>query len=866
MFSITTICHKTSDSRLPLLMLTNREGYRYFIGKIPEGVQRVLNENGLRLGKLKSIFLTGTLTNWSDIGGLPGLFLTISDATSRGIDVFTNCSKIMSYIVSTWRYFVFRKGIELSIQDALNEKFVGDNTTTFRPIKIQSDLHADAVTKSVSEKIHRQLKKITSLMFPLDTSKANNPDPESYKHDPSENEIQTHVKLPPPSLLAEVNAQPSLNYVIRFLPVRGKFNPVMAKALGVKPGSDFRRLTNGEAVRNDKDELVHPNQVMEAPKTFNKVVVLDIPDIHYLKNTIENPEWYEKSAEHGMEDVGIVYHFLGDDIDFQLDEYAEFIQKFPSHCKHIIGHSIIADNTLVFKTSAVHLLKLKCILNDNFTLPAIEEHKSFDSELKTFKLQSLQQLTIDASGVEMDESAIVSESWSSLYDKEIPKLGLSNVKKEQILSKEVIPLLHPSDSKNLKDHVQVVTLGTGSALPSIHRNVISTLVRIPYVDPETKEISFQSILLDGGENSLGSMLRNFGHNGNEQLNQVLQELRLIYLSHLHADHHLGIASVISAWFEANQTNDKKLYLVIPWQYNNFITEWYDLEKMSSSKINLDRIVYISCEEFMRSPEPEFKQLSIDLFEKKFDTGILNENVSRRESSPRPTNLIQQLYKDLNILEIQTVRAIHCYWAYSVSINFNLSETENFKVSYSGDTRPNVKFVDIGYGTDLLIHEASLDNELIEEALSKKHSALIEAVRISQLMNCPRVILTHFSTRFSEKHNFIENEEQYLSLTNNLKNYLGRTAHNLFFVEGGPEFVSFNDLQICYAYDMMTVAYNNFDSQKEHYAEITRLSNPDETEEELVKREKELLRVSEKREAKRLMRLGKRKRTMSGGEA
>ena len=126
------------------------------------------------------------------------------------------------------------------------------------------------------------------------------------------------------------------------------------------------------------------------------------------------------------------------------------------------------------------------------------------------------------------------------------------------------------------------SLGTGSALPSIHRNVLSNLVRIPYKDEETHEIRFRALLLDGGENTIGTLMRNFGHDSLKQLKQIFSELRLIYLSHLHADHHLGIISVISAWAEANKNNTDKLYLVIPWQYNNFITEWYRLEQYTSN--------------------------------------------------------------------------------------------------------------------------------------------------------------------------------------------------------------------------------------------------------------------------------------------
>jgi ribonuclease Z len=84
---------------------------------------------------------------------------------------------------------------------------------------------------------------------------------------------------------------------------------------------------------------------------------------------------------------------------------------------------------------------------------------------------------------------------------------------------------------------EIICLGTGSALPSKYRNVSSTLLRVP---------GSGSYLLDCGENTLGQLKRLYGP---EQLSELLRDLKLIWISHLHADHHLGLTSVIKAWYE-----------------------------------------------------------------------------------------------------------------------------------------------------------------------------------------------------------------------------------------------------------------------------------------------------------------------------
>lgn len=867
MFTITTVAHKTSDSRHPLIMLTNREGYKYFFGKIPEGSQRILNENRFKLGKLKSIFLTGTLSSWSEIGGLPGLFLTISDSTKKSIEVFMNSGKLASFAVATWRYFVFRKGVELKLRDAEEHILIADSNLTIRPIKIMSNVPRKI--SPMAEKLEVQLKKLVSLMFPMDV-KANDPDPSSYKSDPSETEVHTHVDLPHPSDLIPNNQQDSVSYLIRFLPIRGKFDPIKAKELGIKPGIDFRKLTQGHPVTNENNETVQPHQVIEKSKHFSKLLILDIPNNTYLYNSIQSNKWFEKSEDMGQEEIGLVYHLLGDDIDYQLQEYVNFMKKFHPDCKHVISHSKLADDILVFKTSTINLLKLRCLQEDAFNLPYIEECKSREISKSIFRLHQLQQFHIESSGVQVDDSLVENNNWSDLYDSNIANLDLPNVDKDKIIHSAPIPLNF--ENLSLKDQVQVVTLGTGSALPSIHRNVISNLIRIP--SRKNNKLEFRSILLDGGENTFGSMLRNFGHNNQSQLTQIFEELCLIHLSHLHADHHLGLISVINHWFKVNRDNDKVLYLIIPWQYNKFINEWYQLEKQSTEFIDLDRIIYLSCEEFIKERQPEFQQLDIDEFERRFDQSNIHSVIPRKQLDPKNTKAIRMMYQDLNINAIETVRAIHCYWSYSISLDFKLDEGDKFKVSYSGDTRPNPKFVEIGSGSDLLIHESSLDNELIEEAIAKKHTTMVEAITCARLMKCRKLILTHFSTRYSNKANMVFDGDKLSQLSESLKDYMIRygSIPNIFMYEDriqDANTTKFEDLEICFAFDMMNIRLNNIADQRKRYKEILELFLTDETEEDDLKRDKELQKQREKRELKRIQRLSiknsKKKRKVSSDE-
>lgn len=70
-----------------------------------------------------------------------------------------------------------------------------------------------------------------------------------------------------------------------------------------------------------------------------------------------------------------------------------------------------------------------------------------------------------------------------------------------------------------------------------------------------------------------------------------------------------------------------------------------------------------------------------------------------------------------------------------------------KIVYSGDTRPCDELIQAGKDADLLIHEATFDEELYKEAVAKKHCTLTEAQQVSKEMNAKYTIFTHFSGRY-----------------------------------------------------------------------------------------------------------------------
>ena len=103
--------------------------------------------------------------------------------------------------------------------------------------------------------------------------------------------------------------------------------------------------------------------------------------------------------------------------------------------------------------------------------------------------------------------------------------------------------------------------------PSKYRNVSSIFIELSQND---------ALMLDCGE---GSYYQLYNHYGEERIDDVLMALRVIFITHIHSDHNLGILDTIAQRnkllrerFQGNeeQISQHKTFLIIP--YN--VVPWF----------------------------------------------------------------------------------------------------------------------------------------------------------------------------------------------------------------------------------------------------------------------------------------------------
>lgn len=194
--------------------------------------------------------------------------------------------------------------------------------------------------------------------------------------------------------------------------------------------------------------------------------------------------------------------------------------------------------------------------------------------------------------------------------------------------------------------------------------------------------------MDCGEGTYGQIVRFFGH---ERSTHVLSNLVGVYISHLHADHHIGLIGLLQGRqhaIECTRSDTGPVMLIAPHQINYWL-----------------RMYHTNFE-----PIRHYYKL------------IANVSLLRDETAD------PDLITRLNLKSIITTHVRHCPNAFGVS----LTTADGFKLTYSGDTMPCQGLINIGQGSDLLIHEATMEDGMEVEAKMKTHCTTSQVIQICNL--------------------------------------------------------------------------------------------------------------------------------------
>ncbi|OKL63626.1 hypothetical protein UA08_00954 [Talaromyces atroroseus] len=579
-------------------------------------------------------------------------------------------------------------------------------------------------------------------------------------------DLRVFVRKPWPAAMIErlpatTPSSESMCYFVRSADQRGKFDVQKAIELGIPKGPAFGQLTQGNSYTFPDGKVVTPDMVLGPTRRGRTVAILDIPSELYIDDLLARPEWRSQTV---TETLSAIFWILGPGVgdDPRIIDFASRMK----HCDHIVSSTDYCPNHLTMVTAAKSTIRLARINNDNFIVPVhdnvmLPQSGTRPEGTKT-NTSLIQKLPWKAArpGLSLDMEPKYGLNESTVYPILNTQQFITRMPKavQQRLSVIQQRLRKPSVIKKfiemreglppLAAESEVVTLGTGSSSPSKYRNVSATLLHVP-----TKGY----YLFDCGENTLGQLKRVYSP---EKLREVMQNLRLIWVSHLHADHHLGAVSVIKEWYKVNYGHDRTASEA----------ETHNMEEILKQKrlcVISDSMFIQWLEEYAGVEDFGFNRLlplstsqssgtagKVDERKSTFTYRHIRADGTFANESPKATSLQfkdrSSDYSDLlrEMTGLKDVRAVfvnHCRAAMAVTLEWH----GGFKVSYSGDCRPSKAFTEIGKDSTLLIHEATFQDDLRGQALAKKHSTASEAIEVGRYMNARMVLLTHFSQRYAK---------------------------------------------------------------------------------------------------------------------
>ncbi|XP_059764727.1 zinc phosphodiesterase ELAC protein 2 [Balaenoptera ricei] len=481
---------------------------------------------------------------------------------------------------------------------------------------------------------------------------------------------------------------------------KGNFLVLKAKELGLPVGTAaiapiIAAVKDGKSITFEGREIL-PEEICTAPDPRIAFVVVECPDEGFIQPLCENATFrsFQGRAE---APVALVVHMTPEHV--LLDSrYQQWMGRFGPDTQHLVlnehcesvhnlrSHKIQTQLSLIHPGIFPPLASLRP--QEGGLAPCVPLVRG--QCLLKYQLRPRREWQRDAI-VTCDPEEFIAEA-----------LELPNFQ-ESVQEYRKTVQDGPAPAEKRGQYPEVVFLGTGSAIPMKIRNVSSTLINIS---------SDASLLLDCGEGTFGQLCRHYG----DEVDQLLGTLAAVFVSHLHADHHTGLLNILLQRERALVSLGKPchpLLVVAPTQLRAWLQQYH-----TQCQPLLHHVSIIPAKCLQKGAEV---------------------------SNPTVERLISLLLETCGLEEFQTCLVRHCKHAFGCA----LVHTSGWKVVYSGDTMPCEALVQMGKDATLLIHEATLEDGLEEEAVEKTHSTTSQAIGVGMRMNAGFVMLNHFSQRYAK---------------------------------------------------------------------------------------------------------------------
>jgi ribonuclease Z len=280
---------------------------------------------------------------------------------------------------------------------------------------------------------------------------------------------------------------------------------------------------------------------------------------------------------------------------------------------------------------------------------------------------------------------------------------------------------------------EVTILGSSSATPIYNRNPSA----------QSLNINDRLYLVDCGEGTQQQMLK---------FDVKASRIDHIFISHLHGDHYLGLVGLLSSMHLNGRTKTLKLFG--PPELKEII----DLQ-LKYSDTTLQYVI-----DFVPT-NAEKAEIILDNTDITVETIPLDHRIPCTGFLFRQKKRLQKIIKEkivelsIPIASYSAIKKGADYVAPDGRVYKNSEITTNPKepktYAYCSDTLYNERYFDQIRNADLLYHESTFLNNMIERAQSTYHTTALQAGQVALKTGAKKLLIGHFSARYKTLGELLE---------------------------------------------------------------------------------------------------------------
>ncbi len=281
--------------------------------------------------------------------------------------------------------------------------------------------------------------------------------------------------------------------------------------------------------------------------------------------------------------------------------------------------------------------------------------------------------------------------------------------------------------------MNITFLGTSSGVPTLTRNVSSLALKLS----QTAEVW----LFDCGEGTQHQIMKS---------NIKSSQIKKIFITHMHGDHIYGLPGLLATLGLSGNSNGIEIYG--PSELKSFVTSAL---QNSFCKLAFP-LHFVEVEDFAAFNKILFENEKLEV-----QCGCLKHRLPaygyRVSEKDKPGIFDIKKAEDLNIpagpiySELQAGKTVKLKDGRSFNgKDFCGPPRKGKSFVYCTDTVFSESAVDLSKNADLLVHESTFSKEDEKMAYEKLHSTTIMAAKTALLSNAKKLIITHFSPRYTQK--------------------------------------------------------------------------------------------------------------------